>query len=639
MSGNTGLTSIKSTASDGAMTSEELDFARRLATQLRVDSIRCSTQAGSGHPTSSLSAADLMAVLLVGHLRYDWGRPDQPTNDHLIFSKGHASPLLYSMYRAVGVIDQKELVDTYRQFGARLEGHPTPLLPWVDVATGSLGQGLPDSVGVCLAGKYLDKLPYRAWVLCGDGETAEGSMWEALDKASYYKLGNLTAIVDINRLGQSGPTELQWDTARYARRVEAFGARALVVDGHDVAAIDEAFRQARSAPDQPTVVLARTIKGKGVPEVENQNGWHGKALPPEMAERAIADLGGVTDLRVTTARPAPATPATTPEPDTPVTLPTWKLGEEVATRAAFGAAISALAARPKVVVLDGEVGNSTHAGEFRDVCPERYFEMFISEQQLVASAVGMSVRGYIPFAASFAAFLIARPYDFIRMAGVSEVNIRLVGTHAGVEIGQDGPSQMALEDIAAMRAIHSSVVVYPSDAPSTAALVSEMADTDGIVYLRATRGAYPTIYGPNEQFPIGGCKVHRAGPDDVVALIGAGVTLHECLAAAEALAQEGVAARVFDLYSIKPLDRATLIEVSAATGGRLVTVEDHYPEGGLGGAVLEALADAQVPNLRVTVLGVSGLPGSGEPAELLDAAGISARHIAAAARDLVHAAG
>lgn len=621
----------------GTMTGEHLDLAHRLATQLRVDSIRCSTQAGSGHPTSSLSAADLMAVLLLRHLRYDWANPHQATNDHLLFSKGHASPLLYSMYRAVGVVGEDELVNTYRQFGSRLEGHPMPILPWVDVATGSLGQGLPDAVGVCLAGKYLDKLPYHAWVLCGDSELAEGSIWEAIDKAAYYKLGNLTAIVDVNRLGQNGPTELQWEMEKYAKRVEAFGARALVIDGHNLAAIDAALSEARSNPEQPTVVLARTIKAKGVPEIEDKNGWHGKALPKDMAERAIAALGGVTDLTITTATPDAGAPAIQADPSATVTLPVWDIGEKVATRAAFGAAISALAVRPKVVVLDGEVGNSTHAGEFKDVCPERFFEMFISEQQLIASAVGLSVRGYIPFASSFAAFLIARPYDFIRMAGVSEANIRLVGTHAGVEIGQDGPSQMALEDIAAMRAIHTSVVLYPSDAPSTAALVATMADTDGVVYLRATRGAYPVIYGPEEEFPIGGCKIHRAGPNDQVALIGAGVTLHECLAAAEELAEAGIPARVIDLYSIKPLDRDTLIDTCRITNSRLVVVEDHYPQGGIGGAVMEALADADIGQLHVTLLGVKGLPVSGQPAELLDAAGISARHIVAAARKLVEA--
>ncbi|MBT2533831.1 transketolase [Arthrobacter sp. ISL-48] len=617
------------------MTTAQTGIIRSLAAQLRVDAIRCSTQAGSGHPTSSLSAADLMAVLLERHLRYDWDQPALPNNDHLIFSKGHASPLLYSMYRAVGVVSEDELINTYRQFGSRLQGHPTPILPWVDVATGSLGQGLPDAVGVCLAGRYLDRLPYHSWVLCGDSELAEGSMWEALDKAAYYKLGNLTAIVDVNRLGQDGPTELQWDMDRYARRVEAFGGHPLIIDGHDVAAIDDALAEVRSHPDQPTVVLAKTIKGKGVPEVEDKDGWHGKALPQDMAERAVAALGGPGSLRITTALPEPGTPAITPNPEAAVSLPSWEVGEKVATRAAFGAAVSALAARPEIVVLDGEVGNSTHAGEFKDAAPDRYFEMFIAEQQLIASAVGLSVRGYVAFAASFAAFLVSRPFDFIRMAGVSQCSIRLVGTHAGVEIGQDGPSQMALEDIAAMRAVHTSTVLYPADAPSTAQLVKTMADTPGISYLRATRGGYPVIYGPDEEFPLGGCKVHHAGPDDAVTLIGAGVTLHECLTAAGQLAEGGINARVIDLYSLKPIDSETLRTTCLDTGGRIVIAEDHYPEGGIGSAVLEALAGTDTPELHAVLLAVKSLPTSGTPEELLDAAGISARHIVAAARRLL----
>jgi len=619
-----------------ATSKDQLEVTRRLAAQLRVDSIRCSTHAGSGHPTSSLSAADLMATLLVGHLRYDWGQPRLPTNDHLIFSKGHASPLLYSMFRAAGVVDEDELVNTYRQLGARLEGHPTPGLPWVDVATGSLGQGLPDAVGVCLAGRYLDKLPYHVWVLCGDSETAEGSIWEALDKASYYQLGNLTAIIDVNRLGQQGPTELEWDLDRYAARVQAFGARPLIVDGHDLAAIDEALTQARAHPDQPTVLLARTIKGKGVPEIEDRNGWHGKALPTDMAERAITALGGVSNLRITASPSAGGSPAITPDPAATITLPRWELGEKVATRVAFGAAVAAMAARPEVVVLDGEVGNSTGAAEFQKVCPERYFEVFIAECQLVAAAVGLSVRGYIAYATTFAAFF-SRAYDFVRMAGISEMNIRLVGSHCGVEIGADGPSQMALEDLASLQAVHSSVVLYPADAPATAALVAVMADTPGIVYLRTTRGAYPVLYPPEETFPVGGSKVHQAGDHDQVALIGAGVTLHECLAAAEQLRASGIAVRVIDAYSVKPIDRDTLAQACQVTDGRLVVVEDHYPEGGLGAAVLAALADAGVPALHFAHLAVAGLPTSGTPAELLDAAGISAAHIVDAARRLVQA--
>ncbi|GAB3126604.1 transketolase [Glaciibacter psychrotolerans] len=611
----------------------QFDRVRQLAAQLRVDSIRCSTRAGSGHPTSSLSAADLMAVLLVGHLRYDWDQPEQANNDHLIFSKGHASPLLYSMFRAVGVIGDAELVDSYRRLGARLQGHPTPVLPWVDVATGSLGQGLPDAVGVALAGKYLDHLPFHTWVLCGDSETAEGSVWEALDKASFYKLGNLTAIIDVNRLGQRGPTELEWDLRRYAARVEAFGCRALIIDGHDLDAIDQALTEARLATDKPTVVLARTIKAKGVPEIEDKNGWHGKALPPEMAERAISALGGVTDLLISTDAPQRLASAITADPTAHVTLPRYEVGEKVATRVAFGAAIAALAVRPEIVVVDGEVGNSTHADEFQKVCPDRYFEMFIAEQQLIATTVGLAVRGYVAFASTFAVFF-SRAFDFIRMAGISQVNIRLVGSHAGVEIGEDGPSQMALEDLASVRAVHGSVILYPSDAASAVRLTAVMADTAGIVYLRTTRGAYPVIYGPDEEFPVGGSKTLRSTPKDQVALIGAGVTLHECLAAADQLANTGISARVIDLYSIKPLDRENLIEACRVTGSRLVVVEDHYPEGGIGSAVLEALADADVHALHLTHLAVRGLPTSGTPAELLDVAGISSRHIVAAAERL-----
>ena len=573
-----------------------------------------------------------MAVLLARHFHYDWQRPHEPTNDHLIFSKGHASPLLYSMFKAVGVISDDELMTGYRRFGSRLEGHPTPVLPWVDVATGSLGQGLPDGVGVALAGRYLDELPYRVWVLCGDSEMAEGSMWEALDKAAYYRLSNLTAIVDVNRLGQRGPTELGWDLDAYVKRVEAFGCHAIPIDGHDLGAIDKAFSQVADA-DRPTVIVARTRKGRGFDEVEDREGWHGRTLPAEMAERAIVELGGERHLTVLGPRPAAGSPRVRPSGE--VNMPRYELGAEVATRLAFGQALAAIGARPDVVALDGEVGNSTHTEEFANAHPERYFEMFIAEQQLVAAAVGLSVRGYVPFAATFAAFL-TRAYDFIRMSAISQVNIRLCGSHAGTEIGADGPSQMALEDLAMMRAVHGSTVLYPSDAASTARLVLQMADRGGVVYMRTTRGAYPVLYGPDEEFPVGGAKVVRSSADDRVTLIGAGVTLHNCLAAADELGRDGIAARVVDLYSIKPIDTATLLEAAGATGDRLVVAEDHYPEGGIGGAVLEAFNDAGHPVL-ISHLAVRGLPGSGTPAELMEAAGISAAQIAQAARDLLGA--
>jgi transketolase len=607
----------------------DLEFARQLGQQLRVDSIRSSTAAGSGHPTSSMSAADLIGVLIARYLQYDWNKPKDPNNDHLIFSKGHASPLCYAMFKAVGAITDAEMM-TFRKFGSRMEGHPTPAIPWVDVATGSLGQGLPISVGVALAGKNLDKLPFHVWTLCGDSELAEGSIWEAFDKAGFYQLSNLTAILDINRLGQRGETEYGWTLDVYRRRVEAFGCFPIVIDGHDVAAIDRAFGIALSSTGKPTVILAKTIKGKGFSEIENKDGWHGKALPPDMAERAIKELGGVRHLKVKTAKPEAA--KATKRPDVVVTLPVYGKDDKVATRKAYGDALLALAAIPEVVAMDGEVSNSTHADEFAKAHPERFFEMYIAEQQLVATAVGMSVRGYKPFASTFAAFF-SRAYDFIRMAGISQANIRLVGSHAGVEIGQDGPSQMALEDLAAMRAIHSSTVLYPCDPNQTARLTRLMADTDGIVYMRTTRGAYPTIYDASETFRVGGAKVVRQSPKDKVTLIGAGVTLHACIAAADTLAKSKIAARVIDLYSVKPVDVKTLREAARVTKGHFVIVEDHYPEGGLGAAVMEAMASEAPP--RVAHLAVSGLPTSGKPEELMNAAGISARHIVAAATKLL----
>src|SRR6202163_3258922 len=463
----------------------DLEFARQLGQQLRVDSIRCSTAAGSGHPTSSMSAADLIGVLIARYLQYDWNKPKDPNNDHLIYSKGHASPLCYAMFKAVGAITDAEMM-TFRKFGSRMQGHPTPAIPWVDVATGSLGQGLPISVGVALAGKNLDKLPVHVWTLCGDSELAEGSIWEAFDKAGHYQLANLTAILDINRLGQRGETEYGWNLDVYRRRVEAFGCFPIVIDGHDVTAVDRAYGQALSATGKPTVIIAKTIKGKGFSEIENKDGWHGKVLPPDMAERAIKELGGIRHLKVKTAKPeaSPRGPKK-PEPVPNVILPVYKPEDKVPTRKAYGDALLALGAIPEVVAMDGEVSNSTHADEFAKAYPERFFEMWIAEQQLLATAVGMSVRGYKPFASTFAAFF-SRAYDFIRMAGISQANIRLVGSHAGVEIGQDGPSQMALEDLASMRAIHSSTVLYPSDPNQAAKLTMLMADTSGIVYMRTT---------------------------------------------------------------------------------------------------------------------------------------------------------
>jgi len=602
-------------------------FLSELGQQLRVDSVRASAAAGSGHPTSSMSAADLIAVLIADHLRYDVAQPRDPSNDHLIFSKGHASPLLYAALKAMGAIDDEELL-TFRRLGSRLEGHPTPRLPWVDVASGSLGQGLPIGVGLALAGRRLDRLPYRVWVLCGDSEMAEGSMWEAFEHAGHDALANLTAIIDVNRLGQRGETMHGWDLRSYSDRARACGWHAIEIDGHDVDAIDAAYRRAAHATDAPTVIVARTLKGRGVKAVEDAQDAHGKPLP--YPEAAILELGGERDLNVAVAEPERRAPHRF-DPQ-PVDWPRYEVGgDPVPTRKAYGEALAALGSRrPEVVALDGEVSNSTYAELFREAHPERYFEMYIAEQQMVAAAVGMQVRDWVPFASTFAAFL-TRAYDFVRMAAISRADLRLCGSHAGVAIGEDGPSQMALEDFASLRAVHGSAVLHPCDPNQAAALVAAMADRPGISYLRTSRGATPTLYGPDEQFAIGGARVVRGGDD--VTLAGCGVTVHEALKAADALERDGVHARVLDLYSIKPIDAETLAAAAAETAG-IVVAEDHWAEGGLGDAVLAAMANEglQTP---VLALAVRELPGSGKPDELLHAAGIDAEAIAAAAAKVI----
>ena len=577
-----------------------------------------------------MSAAELMAVLLDGHLRMNIDNPKDPKGDHLVFSKGHASPLYYSCLKAAGAIDDGELL-SYRRLGSRLEGHPTPRVPWVDVATGSLGQGLPIAVGLALCAKRLDRLPSRAWAICGDSELTEGSIWEAFDHASFEKLDNLIAIVDVNRLGQTGETMHGWDLDVYAERARAFGWEAIEIDGHDVEAIDDAFGRATRESGRPTVVLARTVKGKGAEEVEDKPGKHGKPL--EDPERAIEQLGGERDLQVRIAAPDTADERHRFEPPGGEP-PSFDLGDEVPTRKAYGQALKALGdTRGDVVALDGEVSNSTYSELFRDAHPDRYFEMYIAEQQMIAAAVGMQRRGWKPFASTFAAFL-TRAYDFIRMAAVSRANLRLCGSHAGVSIGEDGPSQMGLEDLAAFRAVHSSTVLYPCDANQTVGLVELMADRDGISYVRTHRGATPVIYDPNERFEIGGSRTLRDGDD--VTLVGAGVTLHEALAAAERLEEDGVHAGVIDLYSVKPIDVDALGRAGSETGA-VVIAEDHWIDGGLGDAVLAALADAGV-SAQVRKLGVRDMPGSGKPDELMREAGIDAEAIATAARELVGAA-
>jgi transketolase len=599
---------------------DDVQLWRELGQQFRVDSVRCAAAAKSGHPTSGMSAADLTAVLIAKHLRYDFDAPDTATNDRLIFSKGHASTLLYAMFRAAGAISDEEML-TYRQFGSMLEGHPTPLIPWVDVATGSLGQGLPIGVGMAIAGKYLDRLPYRVWVLCGDSETAEGSIWEAFEHAWHYELDNLTAILDVNRLGQRGPTMDEWQLDHYRARAEAFGWHAIEIDGHDVEAVDAAYTEAEATTGKPTLVIARTIKGKGVKAVENKEGWHGKPL--DDPDAAIEELGGLRNIVIEVAKP----PAGEPHrfETGPLELPRYEAGSKVATRKAYGEALAAVGtAQGDVVAVDGEVSNSTFADIFKQAHPDRFFEMYIAEQQMVAAAVGLQARGYRVFASSFAAFH-SRAYDFIRMGAISRATLCLSGSHAGISIGEDGPSQMALEDIAAMRAVHGSTVLHPCDGNQTARLVATMADLDGISYIRTLRPDTPVLYGPDEEFPIGGSRVVREGND--VTLVGCGITVHEALKAADEL---DVSARVIDCYSIKPIDGTTLVAAAKETG-KLVIAEDHWPEGGLGEAVLAALAEAGV-SAEIRHLAVRDMPRSGKPDELLAAYGIDAAAIAEAAR-------
>lgn len=610
-----------------------------LAQQLRADSIRATTAAGSGHPTSSMSAADLMAVLLAKYLRYDFDNPDNPNNDRFVLSKGHAAPLLYAAYKAAGAISDEELL-SLRKFGSRLQGHPVPVLPWVDVATGSLGQGLPMAVGMALAGEYLDKLPYHVWVLLGDSEMAEGSVWEAFELAAHYSLDNLIAIIDVNRLGQRGQTMLGWKTECYCERAKAFGWKTIEIDGHNLEEIDRAYAEAVNIADRPILIVARTVKGKGVSFIEDINGWHGKALKPEQAQAAIAELGGDRNLIVEVNKPEAAQPAPTGTAQ-PLQLPSYEEGAKVATRRAYGDALKALgAARPDVVALDAEVSNSTYAEDFATEYPDRYFEMYIAEQQMVAAAVGLQVRNYKPYASTFAAFL-TRAADFIRMAAVSRAHIKLCGSHAGASIGQDGPSQMALEDLAFFRAVWSSTVLYPCDANQTAKLVSEMCDRPGIVYLRTTRESTPVLYGADEHFPIGGSKILRISDRDGVTIIAAGITVHEALKAYDRLKKEGITARIVDAYSVKPIDAQTLHQAAHDTNGNLIVVEDHWSEGGLGDAVLDAFAGAGAApsygaaNLSLIKLAVRDMPGSGTPEELLHAAKIDADAIVEAARSLV----
>ncbi len=601
---------------------ERIEHLEKIAKLIRYYSLVATSKAGSGHPTSAMSATELMSGLVFGGtFRFDIDHPEHPNNDRLIFSKGHATPLLYGLWLAAGAITPDEML-TYREFGSRLEGHPTPRFPYVDAATGSLGQGLSVGVGMALNARYLDNLTYRTYVLLGDSEMAEGSQWEAIQLAAYYQLGNLIGVLDVNRLGQRGETMYGFDVEAYQRRISAFGWDTIVIDGHSYPDILAAFKTASESARTPTMIIGKTVKGKGVTFLENKNGWHGTALDDQQLEKALDQLGEV-DKSVRGRLPKPENLRPSQPKVQAIEEPDYSQDEAVPTRNAFGKALVRIFPKfPLIVSLDGEVSNSTRTKWFSKEHADRFFEMYIAEQNMVGAALGLSCRGKIPFVSTFSAFL-TRAFDQIRMSQYSNANIKFVGSHAGISIGQDGPSQMGLEDIAMFRTIVDSVVLHPCDAVSTERLVEAATEHEGIVYLRTMRQATPTLYSSEDHFHIGGSKVLKTSDQDVAVVVGAGQTVHEALQAHEQLKKKGVRVRVIDLYSIKPVDRKTLKAAAEATDF-VLTVEDHYAEGGLGEAVRSALADVPVP---IRSLAVGSKPMSGKPDELRDFEGISADSI------------
>ena len=612
---------------------EQLDALHNAATHLRIESVRSTSAAGSGHPSSCCSAADIVAALFFSIMRYDPKNPKAPNSDRFVLSKGHAAPLLYAAWAEAGLFPKQDLLKL-RTLGSDLEGHPTPRLSFVDMATGSLGQGLPVGVGIALNAKYVDKVDYRTYVLMGDGESVEGSVWEAVEVARQKRLDNLCAIVDVNRLGQSDPTMLQHDMEGYRARWAGFGWHALIVDGHDLSAIISAFQEASRTKDRPTVLLAKTFKGKGISFMQDQPNWHGKPVPQGAeTQKAIDEL--TKQLKPNGTAPTIARPSAAPTLTaaiSPLPAPSYKVGESAATREAFGVALEALGAvNPLVVGLDADVKNSTYTEKFGKKFPGRFFENFIAEQNMLGSAAGLAACGKIPFAATFAAFF-TRAYDFIRMAAISQSNIKLVGTHVGVSIGEDGPSQMGLEDIAIMAAQPGVTVLYPSDGTCTYRLVEAAANHKGMVYIRAGRPKSPILYGPDERFQIGGSKVLRQSATDALTIVAAGITLFEALKAYDQLKAAGILVRVIDLYSIVPIDRTTLLESARSTKDRILTVEDHYAHGGLGDAVLDAVG---TEGIRVHKLAVRAIPHSGKPEELVDHFGIGARSIVETVKHIV----
>ncbi|HXT69735.1 MAG TPA: transketolase [Vicinamibacterales bacterium] len=609
---------------------------QNLATQLRIDSVLSTTQAGSGHPTTCLSAADVIAALFFAEMRFDPHDPHHPEADRFVLSKGHAAPILYAAWAAAGAFPRSEVMKL-RELTSDLEGHPTPRLPFVDVATGSLGQGLCAGVGMALNARRIGS-DYRTYVLMGDGETAEGSVWEAAHVGEHHKLDNLCAIVDVNGFGQSRATLWERHTEEHAARWSAFGWHAIQIDGHDMSQVLAALAEARKTAGKPTVILARTLKGKGCSIFEGKDNWHGKPLKKGAeTDQAIAELNAQI---VKTSDPAPVIPkpgrrqeeGALPDFAARMPAPAYKSTDSVATREAYGTAIAALGGIDKrVVALDADVKNSTFSEKFEKAHPDRFYQMFIAEQAMVGAAMGLAARGAIPFPSTFAAFL-ERACDFIRMAGISAVNIKVAGSHAGVSIGEDGPSQMALEDLSMFRGVPNCTVLYPSDAVSTERLVAVAASTPGPVYIRTTRPKTPILYSVDEKFVAGGSKTLRKGEKDRATVVAAGITLFEALKACDSLAGQGIAIRVIDLYSLQPIDRDGLVAAGKATEGRIITVEDHYASGGIGDAVSEAVWDQ---GFRVKRLAVREIPRSGPPEVLIDKYGISARAIVEAVQAMI----
>jgi transketolase len=623
--------------STGAVTptSALLEQLREKARILRIHSMRMTTAAGSGHPTSCLSAAELVAATFFHAMKFDVADPNSLASDRFVLSKGHAAPILYAALAESGVFPVSRLM-TLRQFSSELEGHPTPRIPGVDAATGSLGQGL--SVGAGLAeGARFQKSTARVYVLMGDGEMAEGNVWEAAEFAGHYEIDNLVALADVNALGQSERTMYRHDMDVYRRKFESNGWATEVVDGHDMAAVVAALDHARATRGKPFAVIARTEKGHGVSFLADKEGWHGKPLSPEQLEKALAEMGPippiVKDDGRSYARKSLPVPPDFPAPPAPA----YTIGQLVATREAYGTGLRNLGSvNPKVYAVDGDVKNSTFSDVLQKAYPDRLVQGYIAEQNMVSLSVGMAAQGLVPFVDTFACFL-ARAFDQVRMAAISRSNINLCGSHCGVSIGEDGPSQMALEDLAIFRAIPGAAVFYPSDAVATERLTEEAARRPGICYIRTSRPKTPVLYTADEKFPVPGLKVLRQSAADKVTVIGAGVTLYEALKASDQLKSAGVAVRVIDLYCLKPIDSAALAENVRATGGRVVTVEDHYAEGGLGETVLTALVEAGVALSAVRRLDVDRVPHSGKPEELLEAFGISARHVVEAVNAVLQA--